>query len=115
MITIFLLLILFYILFSLYAFYKAKKYSRLFYIDIFSPFILVLFWVIIVSFGIGHQSLSHIIELPIVLVFSLILLYTRVFIINKVNINYKKNAYLSIAFSLFFLVLLRLFMPFLAE
>ena len=115
MITIFLLLILFYILLSLFAFYKANKCLRLSYIDFFSPFILVLSWVIIVSLGIGHQSLSHIIELPIVLVFSLSLLYTRVFLVDKINLNYKKNAYLSFMFSLFFLVLLRLFMPFLAE
>ena len=70
---------------------------------------------IVVSVGYGHQSLSHLIEIPILLMVSVIFLYVRVFIVDRYREQFKQNSYIILGLGVFFVLLLRTFMPFLAE
>ncbi|WP_196140156.1 hypothetical protein [Aliikangiella sp. G2MR2-5] len=97
------------------AWFKAKKRNALFWTDISAPILVVVFWVIITSFGYGHQSLSHFVEVPIALLFSLIALFVRVFILDNYSKKYRRNSVLVLALSLMFVFVLRTFMPYLPE
>lgn len=115
MIAVFIPFILFYFLLSIPALYKAHKKNELFFIDIIQPFVFVLIWLGITMLGIGDQSLSNVIEVPIILVISLIVLYVKTYIIVKSSITSKQNLYNSFFIMVVFLVAIRLFMPSLPE
>lgn len=115
MIDILLILVLFYMVLASYAWAKAINTDRLYWSDIFLPFGAFVFWFVLTSLGFGHQSLAHLFELPIILIFSLIILYLRVFIFDKYKKNYRLNSYLTVCMGLIFVFLLRTFMPYLPE
>ncbi len=97
------------------AFVHAKRKNALFWSDVASPMLVVLLWVAVTSSGYGHQSLSHIVEVPITLLCVLVMLYFRVFVVDRYNRNYRYNSYAVLGLSLLFAFLLRSFMPYLPE
>jgi hypothetical protein len=111
----FFIFILIYAVFASLAWINARKRSALYWSDLCPPILLPLFWVAVTSSGYGHQSLSHIIEVPIVLFFSLLLLNVRVFVVDRYKKNYKVNSYVVLFFGLILVLLLRTFMPYLPE
>ena len=111
----FIIFILIYVAFALLAWINAKRRCALYWTDLCPPIVLPLFWVVVTSSGYGHQSLSHIVEVPIVLVLSLLLLNIRIFVVDRYKKNYKLNSYLVLVFGLILVLLLRTFMPYLPE
>ncbi|PSU01474.1 hypothetical protein C9J51_06430 [Photobacterium iliopiscarium] len=97
------------------AWVNAKRRNALYWSDICLPIVLLLVWTCLVSVGYGHQSLSHLIEIPILLMVSIIFLYVRVFIVDRYREQFKQNSYIVLGLGVFFVLLLRTFMPFLAE
>ena len=97
------------------AYVYAKKRKALFWSDVGLPIFIVLLWYILARSGYGHQSLSQFVEIPIALIVSLIFLYLRVFIVDRYTFNFRHNSYMLLGISLFFLFLLRTFMPYLPE
>lgn len=97
------------------AFVHAKRKNALFWSDVASPILVVLLWVAVTSSGYGHQSLSYIVEVPITLLCVLVVLYFRVFIVDRYNRNYRYNSYAVLGLSLLFAFLLRSVMPYLPE
>lgn len=88
MIAIFIPFILLYLLLAIPALYKSHIKKQLFLIDMIQPFFLVVIWVGITMLGVGNQSLANIIEVPIILIVSLIVLYMKMYIkVNKL-MNY---------------------------
>ncbi|MCT4599736.1 MAG: hypothetical protein N4A32_02420 [Marinifilaceae bacterium] len=69
------------------------------------PFVGVLVWIVLVAFNVGPQSLANLIEIPIVIAFSIIL-----FLFRK-KLNYKISLFLLISF----VSCLRYFMPLIPE
>ena len=100
---------------ALFAWVNAKKRNALYWSDLCSPFVLPTFWFLVTASGYGHQSLSHLIELPIVVLFSVLFLNVRVFILDRYRKNYKLNSLIVLCFGFLFVLLLRTFMPFLPE
>ena len=115
MIGLFIFCVFIYVIFALLAWYKARRRNALYWSDLCTPIAIPILWICIVSFGYGHQSLSHIIEVPIALLISLLLLYMRVFILDKCNENNKMNSLLIFGLGLVVVLLLRTFMPYLPE
>ena len=115
MIALFLICIVLYGVFGLPAFIYAKRRNAIFWSDIATPILVVSFWVAVTASGYGHQSLSHIVEVPIALVFSLISVNTRVFVVDKYNKNYRSNSYIVLGISIAFVFILRTFMPYMPE
>ena len=115
MIEAFFIFILIYATFASLAWINAKSRGALYWSDLCPPIILPLFWVVVTSSGYGHQSLSHIIEVPIVLIFSVLLLNVRVFVVDRYKKNCKVNSYFVLGFGLILVLLLRTFMPYLPE
>lgn len=115
MIAYFLTYLLLYAALSVFAVMYAERNSAVYWSDAAAPILVFLFWFCIVATGYGHQSLSHIIEAPIALLASFILLNLRVFVIDCYKKNYKINSYIMLGISLLIVVLLRTFMPFLPE
>ena len=107
--------LLLYIILGIVAYTSASRKNTLFWSDIISPILVTILWLFLTGIGYGHQSLSHIIEVPIALLFTLILLYLRIFIIDKYSKNYRYNSYIFLGLSLLMVFLLRTFMPYLAE
>ncbi len=72
------------LLFSL-AFISAKRRNAVYWSDIGSPILVVLFWFAIRSIGYGHHKLNldHLIEVPTALIFTLIIFYIRVVVADK--------------------------------
>ncbi|WP_205068105.1 hypothetical protein [Photobacterium phosphoreum] len=97
------------------AWVYAKRRNALYWSDICLPIVLLLVWTFLASVGYGHQSLSHLIEIPILLMVSIIFLYIRVFIVDRYREQFKQNSYIILGLGVFFVLLLRTFMPFLAE
>ena len=93
----------------------AKPKRRLFWSDIASPILVVVLWVSFTASGYGHQSLSHLVEVPIALLSALVLLNLRVFVVDRYNEKYRYNSYAVLALSLLIVFLLRTFMPYLPE
>ncbi len=93
----------------------AKRRNALFWSDVASPILVVVLWVAITASGYGHQSLSHIVEVPITLLCVLMLLYFRVFMLDRYYENYRYNSYMIFGLSLLIVFLLRTFIPYLPE
>jgi len=93
----------------------AKRKNALFWSDVASPILVVALWVAVTASGYGYQSLSHMVEVPIALLCALVLLYFRVFIVDRYNENYRYNSYTVLGLSLLSVFLLRTFMPYLQE
>ena len=74
------------------------------------PVFAVIFLLLVTASGYGHQSLSHFIEISITLVASLIILYLRVFFIDKHKLNFRYNSYMVVGASLLFVILFKTFM-----
>jgi hypothetical protein len=100
---------------ALLACVKAKQKSALYWSDITAPILLPIFWFLVTSTGYGQQSLSHLIEVPIVVLFSILFLNMRVFVIDRYCKNYKVNSYTVFGLGFVFVLLLRTFMPYLPE
>lgn len=107
--------LLLYILLGIVAYNYASRKKTLFWSDIISPILVTILWLFLTGIGYGHQSLSHIIEFPIALLCILILLYLRVFIIDRYSKNHRYNSYSFLGLSLLIVFLLRTFMPYLPE
>ena len=107
--------ILTYALLSIIAVVYAKKKSAFFATDILQPFIMISLWIFLAALGIGHQSLSHMIEIPLLLAISLVILYLRVFLIDRYFSNYRKNSLVAFICMLLLTILIRVFMPYLPE
>ena len=97
------------------AFVFARRRQALFWSDIASPILVVVLWVAITASGYGHQSLSHIVEVPIALLGALVLLNFRVFVLDRYHERYRQNSYFMLGLSLLIVFLLRTFMPYLPE
>jgi hypothetical protein len=97
------------------AYLYAIKRSAIYWSDLILPIAVVGGWVAITASGYGHQSLSHVIEVPIALLFTLVAFNLRVFVVDKFMEDYRKNSYTVLVLSLLFIFLIRTFMPFLPE
>lgn len=115
MIISFIALIFLYALFGSLAFVYAKRWKTLSWIDAATPFLVVALWMLLTAQGYGHQSLSHVIEVPTVLLATLIFLYIRVFVLDRVTSNHRLNSYAFLGVSLLSVLLIRTFMPYLPE
>ncbi|NQT60521.1 MAG: hypothetical protein HQ557_16210 [Bacteroidetes bacterium] len=73
----------------------------------------VSFWILIASLGIGPQSLSNLIETPIVAVTAVIIAYVKMFLLESKKIKFAT----MISFGMIIIVVLalRLFMPLIPE
>jgi hypothetical protein len=100
---------------NLYVWQLANKRNTLYWPDLASVILLPTFWFLVTGSGYGHQSLSHLIEAPIVSMFGTVSLYFRVLIVDRWATNSMFNSYLNLLTGLIFVVLLRTFMPFLPE
>jgi hypothetical protein len=107
--------VLFYFILALATLISAKKRQALIWSDLATPILVVAFWFLVTSSGYGHQSLSHLIEVPIALAISLVLLNVRVFAIDKFSDNYMLNSYSILLLSLVATFLLRTLMPYMPE
>lgn len=93
----------------------AKREKRWFPWDFAGPIGAVVLWILLASFGVGHQSLSHLIEIPLALLFAVLALYLRVFVMDRFIGEPKVNSLVVVALALAFVCGLRLFMPYLPE
>ena len=107
--------LLIYVLIGSLAFVYVKRRNALYWSDIATPILVVVFWVTITAFGYGYQSLSHVVEVPIALMCALLLFNLRVFVIDRYNQRYRANSYSVLGMSLIIVILLRTFMPYLPE
>ncbi|HIF9529891.1 hypothetical protein [Photobacterium damselae] len=98
-----------------FAWVNAKRKNALYWSDICLPIISLFFWCFLASVGYGPQSLSNLIEIPILLIAGIILLYVRVFIIDRYRKQPKQNSYIIIGLCIFFVLLLRTVMPLIPE
>jgi hypothetical protein len=114
-VELFFIFILIYAAFASLAWINAKSRGALYWSDLCPPIVLPLFWVAVTSSGYGHQSLSHIVEVPIALILGVIFLNIRVFVIDRYKKNYKVNSYMILGLGLILVLLLRTFMPYLPE
>ncbi len=115
MIELLIVCALLYVALTSVAYIYARKRGAIYWSDLVLPVAVVCGWVAITVSGYGHQSLSHFIEVPIALLFSLVAFNLRVFAIDRLTTDYRKNSYIVLALSIFFVFLLRTFMPFLPE
>ncbi len=115
MIELFSACILLFVICSSVAYFFARKRNAIYWSDLILPLVVVFGWVAITASGFGHQSLSHVIEVPIALLFTLVIFNIRVFVIDKYSMNYRKNSYIVLFLSIVFIFLLRAFMPFMPE
>ncbi|KTF08651.1 hypothetical protein [Pseudoalteromonas sp. H105] len=115
MVEAFFIFILIYVAFALLAWINAKSRGALYWSDLCPPVVLPLFWVAVTSSGYGHQSLSHIVEVPIVLILSVLFLNIRVFVVDRYKKNYKVNSYVVLGLGLILVLSLRTFMPYLPQ
>jgi len=107
--------VLLYAVLGAVAFLVAKRRKALFWSDMASPVLVVVLWFSVTALGYGHQSLSHLVEVPIALLCALVLLNLRVFVVDRYHEKYRANSYVALGMSLFIVILLRTFMPYLAE
>lgn len=73
----------------------------------------VAFWVLAASLGLGPQSLSNLIETPIVAASAVLIAYIKMFLLESKKVKYAT----SISFGAIIIVVmgLRLFMPYIPE
>lgn len=83
--------------------------------DLILPFLAVFFWVLITSSGYGPQSMSHLVEAPITLLFVIMLVVIKIRFIDEIYSNETRNTVIVYCVSIMFVILLRSFMPFLPE
>jgi hypothetical protein len=100
---------------NLNVWHLASKRNTLYWPDLASVILLPTFWFLVTGSGYGHQSLSHLIEIPIVIMVGTVSLYFRVLIADRWTSNSNLNSYLNLMTGLIFVFLLRTFMPFLPE
>lgn len=115
MITLFLVCLLVYGVLAIAAFLCARRRKALYWSDIMAPILVIILWIAVTATGFGHQSLSHIIEVPLALTMLLILLNLRVFVLDRYIENYQINSYIVLGISLLAVILMRTFMPYLPE
>ena len=115
MIALFLICILLYVAFATVAYIYAKKRDAVYWSDLVLPMVVVGGWIVVTASGYGHQSLSHVIEVPIALLFALVAFNLRVFVADKFMPRYRNNSYIVLVLSILFILLLRTFMPYLPE
>ena len=115
MVALFIICIFFYALLGLPAYFYAKRRNAVFWSDIATPILVVSFWVALTSSGYGNQSLSHIVEIPLALAFSLAAVSIRVFVVDIFYRNFRNNSYVALGLSLVFVFILRTYMPYMPE
>ena len=92
-----------------------KKGKVRLWFDIALPLLSVFFWVLITSSGYGPQSMSHLVEAPITLLFVIILVVIKIRFIDEIYSNETRNTFIAYCISIMFVILLRSFMPYLPE
>ena len=97
-------------LLSAFAYVDAKRRNALFCSDIWLPAFPVVFWMFLIELSYADHNLVYYIEIPIILVASLIILYLRVFFIDKHKLNFRYNSYMVVGASLLFVILFKTFM-----
>jgi len=102
-------------LLAAFAYVHAKRRNALFWSDIGLPAFVVILWMMVTVSGYGHQSLSNVVEVPIALTVSFVFLYSRIFVIDRYELNFRKNSYIVLGISLLLVILFRTFMPYLPE
>ena len=115
MIALLLICLLVYGVLGVVAFLYARHRNVLYWSDMSTPVLVIILWVAVTATGYGHQSLSHVVEVPIALMISLILLNLRVFVFDRFSQNCRVNSYVVLGVSLLTVILLRAFMPYLPE
>ncbi|MCY4329302.1 MAG: hypothetical protein OXC48_04365 [Endozoicomonadaceae bacterium] len=115
MLTLLLISLFVYVTFVSLAWVRAKARHALFWSDLAAPIVIVSFWMLLAEIGYGHQSLAHIIEIPLALLCSVVALNIRVFIIDKYKKNYLINSYITLSVCVVIVFLLRTCMPFMPE
>jgi hypothetical protein len=93
----------------------AQKKKTLSWVDLTLPVVVMVSWFILVISGYGHQSITHIVEVPFALTISLVLFIAKVFIFDRFFPNTKRNSFVVVILSVTTVFLLRTFMPFLPE
>ena len=73
----------------------------------------VSFWILIASLGIGPQSLSNLIETPIVAAAAVFLAYIKMFLLESKKVKYA--TLISYGMIIIIVMALRLFMPLIPE
>ena len=109
------LLILSYLFICSFAFIHARRRDTIFWSDYASPVFAVALWLSVTASGYGHQSLSHLVEIPIILLFSCLIFNSRIFVFDNLFGNPRCNSYFSLAIILVFVLVIRTFMPFIPE
>lgn len=115
MIELFIASLIVYGLLSSVAYVNAKRKNSLYWTDIFLPIVVVLFWIALTMLGYGHQSLSHVIEVPIALFVVAVLFNAKVFFLDNRSKESKRNSLIVFGIGLLIVIALRTFMPYLPE
>jgi hypothetical protein len=97
------------------AWVYSRRHGRLFSWDYSLAVLPLAVWVLLVSFGMGPQSLSNLIELPIVSLVVVVLYYARVFFLDRMLQRHRAASIVTVALSTLFPLALRLSMPLLPE
>lgn len=97
------------------AWVYARRNGTLWFWDPFLPAAAPLFWAVLADMGIGHQSLSHLLELPIVVVAVAMIYSVRVFALDRRSESLNVTAAVTAVLAMSVPLLVRLFMPFMPE
>ena len=92
----------------------ALSKSKLKPFDFIFPFLPLFFWFIISAVGIGAQNISNLIEIPIIIFFTLIGSILTMFS-PYTFLRSKKGSLLILSTLIIFVLLLRVFMPAISE
>lgn len=98
-----------------YCYTRAYQSKRLYWTDWATPILAVVFWFVLTANGIGNQSLSHLVEIPISLVLALGLFYLRLDLLDDLSSAYRINSWVYLLVTLLAVLLLRLYMPYIAQ
>lgn len=89
----------------------AWRKGTLWFWDWYLPAAAPVFWMALTSSGVGHQSLSNILELPIVVVAVAVIYSVRVFILDRRSKSLNVTAAATAALAMTVPLLARLLMP----
>ncbi|CAA9372973.1 MAG: hypothetical protein AVDCRST_MAG89-4751 [uncultured Gemmatimonadetes bacterium] len=97
------------------AWVYAWRRGTLWFWDPYLPAAAPVFWAVLASAGVGHQSLSHLLELPIVVVAVAMIYSVRVFVLDQRSESPNVTAAATAALAMAVPLLVRLFMPYMPE
>ena len=93
----------------------ARRRARWFCWDLASFVIPELIWFGLAIFGVGAQSLANLIEVFMILLTVIVVVYLRVFLLDRLTPHPRFNSFLAFCFCCLSPLLLRLSMPILPE